>query len=289
MPCNVGLFGTGYKPQYTALLTELFGEMLKVGMNLYFDDKFHSIATDEYGILLPDVELITSSNIEHLDLAISLGGDGTFLHTVRRLSGHDVPILGVNLGRLGFLTHVDANELIGLLPRISNKDYSLEERSQLRITVNDDPLGDVLNEVAILKRETGSMITIQTHLDGTYLADYECDGLVVSTPTGSTAYSLSVYGPIIMPEAPCTLITPIAPHSLSMRPLVLSASSTLSLSVSARNNSFVLALDGEATVFDCKTRLKIELSPRCIKMVSLRVTSHADTLRRKLHWATPVR
>lgn len=286
---RVALFGTGYKQHYASQLEALFNSLQEYDIALYFDPSFHHIVTEEYGLTPPPSHILEYGAALDLDFAISLGGDGTFLRTARQLSGQSIPILGVNLGRLGFLTDMDAGEVLEWLPKLFRGEYSLEDRAQLQVSVNGKYVGDVLNELAILKRETGSMISIHTHLDGVFLADYDCDGLVVSTPTGSTAYSLSVYGPIIMPDAACTLLAPIAPHSLSMRPLVVSSRSLLEMTVSSRNNSFMLTLDGQAKIYNCDVRIRVEESARRIQMIRLRGTSYAETLRRKLHWATPVR
>lgn len=286
---KVALFGTGYKPQHKEQLSRLFGELGRYDVSLYFDPAFRHIVIDEYGLVPPPSQTLEYGTALDIDFAISLGGDGTFLRTARQLSGQNIPILGVNLGRLGFLTDIDAHELIALLPQLFTKQYSIERRTQLRVLVDGKYVGDVLNELAILKRETGSMISIHTELDNVFLADYDCDGLVVATPTGSTAYSLSVYGPIIMPDAKCTLLAPIAPHSLSMRPLVVASSSLLEMTVSSRNNSFMLSLDGQARIYNCAAVVRVEESTHCIQMIRLRNTSYAEILRRKLHWATPVR
>lgn len=286
---KIALFGTGYKAQHRDELQLIYDELQRYDVALYFEASFLRVVTEEYHLSLGHYRVLEEGTAFDLDLAISLGGDGTFLRTARLLGTQDIPILGVNLGRLGFLTDIDVHEVVPLLGRLFSREYSLEKKSQLRVEVDGKYLGDVLNEVAILKRETASMISIETYIDGAYLADYDCDGLVLATPTGSTAYSLSVYGPIMMPDADCTLIAPIAPHSLSMRPLVIASEAVLEMSVEARNNSFMLALDGAAKIFTCSSRLRVYRSPHSITMLRLRPRSYAETLRRKLHWATPVR
>lgn len=286
---KIALFGTDYKAKHREQLQLIIQELQGYDVSLYFDPAFLIVLQREYNIDPQQAHRLELDNALDVDLAISLGGDGTFLRTARRISGQGIPILGINLGRLGFLTDIDVHEAVPQLGQLFAGQYSIEERRQLRVEVNGKYIGDVLNEVAILKRETASMISIQTHLDGTFLADYDCDGLVISTPTGSTAYSLSVYGPIMMPDADCHLIAPIAPHSLSMRPLVISSGSVLEMCVEARNNSFMLALDGGAKILSCDSQLRVYSSPHCIQMVRLKTLSYAETLRRKLHWATPVR
>lgn len=286
---KVGLFGTGYKAQHREAIQLIFDELQRHEVALYFEPTFYDVLVEEYALIPPSDKLLGREGAYDLDYAISLGGDGTFLRTARRIGGQGIPILGVNLGRLGFLTDIDVHEAAPLLHKLFDKTYTIEERRQLRIEVDGKYYGDVLNELAIVKRETGSMITIHTKLDGAFLADYDCDGLILATPTGSTAYSLSVYGPIIMPDASCTLIAPIAPHSLSMRPLVVASSSVLEMRVTARNHSFMLSLDGQAKIVPCQTEVRVLESQQSISMIRLRELSYAETLRRKLHWGTPVR
>ncbi len=286
---RIAVFGTSHKQQHTEQLRQLFDELERREVELYFDSAFYQILTGEYDLHPRASGFVEEDQALAVDYAISLGGDGTFLRTARRVGAQGVPILGINLGRLGFLTDMNVAEAASLIDNLFTGACYIEERMQLRITVDGKVYGDVLNEVALLKRETGSMITIHTHLDDVYLADYDCDGLVVSTPTGSTAYSLSVHGPIIMPESACILLAPIAPHSLTMRPLVVSSDTVTTMSVSARNNSFLLVLDGQSRIVSCGATIKVERSPHTIRMLHLRKISYAEVLRRKLLWGAPVR
>lgn len=286
---KIAVFGTKHKQQHTEQLRLLFEALERADVSLYFDRCFYQALIEEYNLSPRIAGFVDDAQALDIDCAISLGGDGTFLRTARRVASQSIPILGINMGRLGFLTDMDVAEAVSLIPNLFSGQYHIEERMQLRIEVDGRNYGDVLNEVALLKRETGSMISIRTQLDGAYLADYDCDGLVVSTPTGSTAYSLSVHGPIIMPDSPCTLLAPIAPHSLTMRPLVVAASTLIEMEVSARNNTCLLVLDGQTKILPCGVRITVRRSSHCIKMLHLRPTNYADTLRRKLLWGTSVR
>lgn len=225
-----------------------------------------------------------------VDFVLSLGGDGTFLRAARRVFGQEIPVLGLNMGRLGFLTDMGIEEALPLLPRLFSGEYTLERRMLLSVEVDGHPYGQVLNDVALLKRETGSMISIHTLLGGEdYLANYECDGLIVSTPSGSTAYSLSAYGPLIMPQCRNMLLTPIAPHSLTMRPLVLPEDLSVEMTVTARNNTFLLVLDGQTKILPTGVKVRVQKSQSQLRIVHLRPYCFADTLRRKLLWGAPVR
>ncbi len=286
---RIAIFGTKYKEQHAPRLQLLLDELDRYGAMLLCDAPFHQVLTQEYGLSPRLAGILDDDQALDVDLAISLGGDGTFLRTARRVASQDIPILGINLGRLGFLTDMEVADAAPLIHRLFDGTYTIEHRTQLRVEIDGKSYGDVLNEVAILKRETGSMIRIHARLDGVYLADYDCDGLVVATPTGSTAYSLSVHGPIIMPDSHCTLIAPIAPHSLTMRPLVVASDTLVEMEVSARNNTCLLVLDGQSKIVPCSARIAIRRSEDTIRMVHLRKTPFAETLRRKLLWGTSVR
>lgn len=281
---RIAIFGSNHKEHHALELQKLFDTLKALGVSLVFESSFYQTLTQDYGVSLEHQLLLEDSPALGVDCAISLGGDGTFLRTARRVASQEIPILGINIGRLGFLTDIDIAEATNLVHKLTSGDYTIEERKQLHIEIDGKSYGDVLNEVALLKRETGSMISIQTWLNDSFLANYDCDGLVVSTPTGSTAYSLSVYGPIIMPNAQCILIAPIAPHSLTMRPLVIADDTQIEMIVSGRNNTFLLVLDGQSKILPCGAKVRIYCSPDTIRMIHLHERSYADTLRRKLLW-----
>ncbi len=286
---KIGIFGSKYEGEHLEGLRSVFSCLERPDVSLYFEQESYEVLTE----LLKDFAFkplfIEGEEQLDLDFALSLGGDGNFLRTARRVAKSEVPILGINLGHLGFLTDVDVDEAAPLLEKLFTGDYRLEERKQLAVYVDDIFVGDVLNDLAILKRETGSMISIHTLLDEDYLADYEGDGLIIATPSGSTAYSLSVYGPIITPNCPCFLLAPVAPHSLSIRPLVVSDEMSLKMNVEARNDSFLLVLDGKSKPYPCGVSIRVQRSIHKIKMLRLTKRPFAETLQRKLHWARPLR
>lgn len=224
-----------------------------------------------------------------VDFVISIGGDGTFLRASHFVGRKEIPIWAVNSGRLGFLTDVDCSEAVNLVGHLECGDYNIESRSLLKAQVGKDFTGYALNEVALMKRETGSIITIDTYLDTDYLAAYDADGLIVATPTGSTAYSLSVNGPIMTPDCHDFILSPVAPHTLNMRPLVVPDDLTLSMHVYSRSESFLLSLDGKAYPFSCGTPIEITKADYVVRTVKVSKASFADTLRRKLMWGANVR
>lgn len=286
---RIAVFGSTYSQHHADRLRLLFDELRRSDVALYYDVAFLEAVQSSYGLTPPVAGTLPEGEAIDADFAISLGGDGTLLRAARRVGSQKIPILGINLGRLGFLTDMDSVDAAPLIHRLFTGEYRVEQRGQLRVEVDGQYFGEVLNEVAILKRETGSMISIHTLIDDNYLANYECDGLVVATPTGSTAYSLSVYGPIMMPQTQCTLLAPIAPHSLTMRPLVVPDEVRIDLSVSSRNNSFLMVLDGQTKILSCGVPIRITRSEHTISIVHLGQSSFAETLRRKLLWGAPVR
>lgn len=218
------------------------------------------------------------------DVAISIGGDGTFLRTVQWVGHRRIPILGINTGHLGYLADLTLDEA---LDSPGTDAFKVEERTLLRVgsdALPSDLWPYALNEVAILKQDTSSMITVCTAVGGAPMADYLADGLIIATPTGSTGYNLSVGGPIVEPSAPVNVISPVAPHSLTLRPLVVSADSEINAVVRSRSESFLLSLDGRSVVLPASTPLSITRAPFSILVVQRARHHFAATLREKLLW-----
>ena len=287
---KIALIASQHLDGHAAHLAELLAVLDRPDVRLYLDPGFETMLREQFG-LEPRLagHLPPYPTPLDVDFVLSLGGDGTFLRAARRVFAQEIPVLGLNMGRLGFLTDRGITEALPLMERLFTEDYTLETRMLLSVEADGQCQGDVLNEVALLKRETGSMITIHTMLGDDFLADYDCDGLIIATPSGSTAYSLGAGGPLMMPGSRCMLLTPIAPHSLTMRPLVVPEATDLELSVRARNNSYMLVLDGQARILPCGAKVRIRKSTRQLQVMHLQPYSFADTLRRKLLWAAPVR
>lgn len=227
------------------------------------------------------------------DLLISLGGDGTFLRAAKLIAGTPATILGINTGSLGFLTGACPNELKQVWEDIIEGRYETELRSMLEISTEVDgsvqQYPPVLNEVAILKRDTASMISVHTLVDGERVATFEGDGLLIATPTGSTAYALSVGGPLIHPNCPTLLLAPIAPHTLNMRPIVIPDNVVLEMSVTTRNDTLLLSSDGYSTPLPGSAKIKVWRSDKEIRIVRHPIHTFYDTLRNKLMWGQDVR
>lgn len=226
------------------------------------------------------------------DFVISMGGDGTFLKAASRVGAKEIPILGVNMGRLGFLAYISRGEFAAWLNALCRGDYEIDTRVVIEVLCDGTQLTGcpyALNDVAILKRDNASMISIHTTIDGHYLTTYQADGLVISTATGSTAYSLSNGGPIIIPGSHVLSITPVAAHSLNIRPIVISDTCTLDFIVQSRNHNFLVAIDGRSERCNDAVRLTIRKAPYSVRIVKLRGTKFFDTLREKMMWGADSR
>lgn len=223
-----------------------------------------------------------------VDMALSVGGDGTFLRTAAAIGDRNIPILGINAGHLGFLADVPLSEVDVALPSILlNKEYNVEHRSLLHLNILDCQQSyqqNALNEVAILKRDQSSMVSVSVYVDGCFLNQYDADGLTIATATGSTAYAMSAGGPILEPQSNCWVIVPIAPHTLTTRPLVISDSCELDIEVESRNNIYLVATDGKTV--HLTTQSKLHLSKADYQVGVVRRLGHTfyDTLRTKLMW-----
>lgn len=221
------------------------------------------------------------------DLAVSLGGDGTFLRTAQWVGDRQIPIVGVNTGHLGYLAALTLDELPLLLDYINDDRFRIERRSLLRVETPalPDYVGCyALNEVSLFKEESASMINASVAIDGAPLADYRADGLIVCTSTGSTAYNLSIGGPIVQPTLDVIVLSPLAAHSLSMRPMVVDGGSTVTIVPTGRSRHVRLAIDGRSALIDAGTEIILTRAPYRVLVMQLADHNFADVLRHKLHW-----
>lgn len=235
-------------------------------------------------------ELKTFKNSKELggvDYMFSIGGDGTLLESVSYVKKLQLPVLGINTGRLGFLTSVSSQETDEAINSILTNEFELDTRSLLEVELKNNPFGTLnfaLNEVTIQKKDSSSMITIHAYLDGKFLNSYWADGLIVSTPTGSTAYSLSCNGPIVLPNSGNIIITPIAPHNLNVRPLVIPDNIEVRLLIESRAENCLVALDYKSETIPVSTEIIIKKSKEQIRLIRLKNHDFLSTLRNKLMW-----
>lgn len=221
------------------------------------------------------------------DCMLSLGGDGTFLETLTYVRNTGIPVLGINTGRLGFLANVAKNEINDAIEAVMHKKFSIEQRSLLSVTAPNNLFGEVnyaLNELTIFKKDSSSMITIHTYINGDYLNSYFADGLIIATPTGSTAYSLSCGGPLVMPGSQNFVITPIAPHNLNVRPLVISDNNVIKLKVEGRSSHYLASLDSRNEIIDSSIELTLKKADFYLNLIKLENQNFFNTIRNKLLW-----
>ncbi len=236
--------------------------------------------------------LIEPDELTNVDLVISMGGDGTFLKAACMVGEREIPILGINKGRLGFLADVLPSEIEDVLEYVLRRDYMIENHTVIKLEADGecvDCCPFALNDIAVLKRDTASMISIKAYINGEFLVNYQADGLIIATPTGSTAYSLSNGGPIIVPQSGSLCITPVAPHSLNIRPIVINDTSVIELEVCSRSHNFLVAIDGRSMKLTEGTRLTIRKADYMVKLVKLKNQRYFSTLHRKLMWGADSR
>ena len=288
------VFGNKYKLKFINSVKDLFFKLKHRGANILFDKEFAQEI--QASGMLNISEFNVFNNDFSGDIAISLGGDGTLLTTANRIGNRQIPILGINLGRLGFLTDVQAHELDNLDDIIFNKKYKVDDRMVLRaeiksslLTPNSSLVEYSLNEIAVLKQDLSSMISIDVSLNDEPLHTYQADGLLVSTPTGSTAYSLSVGGPIMMPENHNLIIAPVASHSLNVRPLIIPDNWKIDLKVSSRSHSYLASIDGRSITMPDTATISISKADYTVRIIRLEGHSFLNTLKTKLMWGADVR
>ncbi|MCX6276276.1 MAG: NAD kinase [Bacteroidetes bacterium] len=221
------------------------------------------------------------------DFLFSIGGDGTLLDTVLLVKDSNIPIAGVNAGRLGFLSSISKENISNAVEALSKGHYSVEARTLLKVESNHPVFNGnniALNDFTIHKMETSSMIKIHTYLNGEYLNSYWADGLIIATPTGSTGYSMSCGGPIIVPQSESFVITPIAPHNLNVRPIIVSDKNVVSLEVEGRSQNFMATLDSRSATIDSSFQLAVRKESYSVNLVRLSNENFLGTLRSKLNW-----
>jgi NAD+ kinase len=289
---RVAIFGNNYKKENLGLLSTLFGVLEKKKASVFIEKSFYEFISQHIDFT-PNAEILDADTDFSADLAVSIGGDGTFLKTADYVGSKGIPIIGINTGRLGFLADIAHDDIIGPFEKILDNEFMIEERSMLQMHCGKKCKADcknmALNEIAIMKQDTSSMITINVHINNQHMFSYEADGLIISTPTGSTAYSMSLGGPIVVPDAKIIILSPIAPHSLTVRPLVITDDSDIRLEVLSRTNLFLAAVDGRSEVFNQNNVLHIKKADYNIKVVKQQDHDFFNTLRNKLMWGVDKR
>jgi len=286
---RIGIFGNEYHAEKQNSIQGLFVCLQNRNAEIWVEETFFRSLSESFAVA-PKITGLINGDTFPLDMAFSLGGDGTFLRTAAWVERQPIPVLGINTGHLGFLADVCPSEIEKTVEEIFRGEYSIEEKSLLRLeTPAAFPHPYALNEIAVLKRDTASMITVSVYLNDEFLTEYLADGLLLSTPTGSTAYNLSVNGPIILSQSESFVLSPVAPHSLNMRPLVIPDDYKIRLQVESRQKNFLISLDGRSTVFPSGSEFLIGKADFTLKVIKRPEQNFYDTLRKKLLWGKDVR
>ena len=283
---KIAVFGNIYRPVIISHIELLFNYFKEKNVVLMFEEELYHFIQEKLNCCLDNVEIIRNTDFE-ADIALSIGGDGTFLNTAAQVGAREIPILGINTGRLGFLADVPSENLSLALEAIISQNYRIEDRSLLFVEASDNTQFEfpfALNEVSVLKQDSSSMISINTHLNGEAIHTYQADGLLISTPTGSTAYSMSVGGPLVVPEAQNFLLSPVASHSLNVRPLIVPDNWVIELSVKSRSHCYQVSLDGRTVILNENTKLRISKANHKTKVIKQLNHTFFDTLKSKLMW-----
>ena len=280
------IFGKKFQKEIIKYTMDLVAALKKADVEILLEEDFcHFLAASNCDVSFVS-EVIRDDSFS-ADFAFVIGGDGTFIKSAAKIGKKNIPILGINAGRLGFLADVSGDEIFPAVEEILSGKYVIEERALLKLHTDKKSYSDfnyALNEIAILKRDSSSMITIHAWVNGTFLNSYQADGLLVATSTGSTAYSMSVGGPILVPQSSNFIITPVAPHSLNVRPLIIPDDWEVELKVESRNDHFLIALDGRNNIFHEKTKLKIRKASFTTKIIKRENQDFFSILRDKLMW-----
>lgn len=285
------IFGNSFQPRKSQSLMRVLDFLRSKGASIIFDRTFYDFLTAEQNQELGNVGTFNGDDF-NADYVISMGGDGTFLKAAVRVGIKSIPLIGINMGRLGFLADVLPGEVESALQAVLEGNYNIEEHTAIQISTSGgdfDGCHYALNDIAVLKRDIASMIGIHTSIDGSFLVNYQADGLIVSTPTGSTAYSLSNGGPIIVPQTRTLCLTPVAPHSLNIRPIVISDSSTVTLEVESRSHNYLVAVDGRSYTMHEGSTVTISKAPFVTRIVKPNGRRYFSSLRDKMMWGADKR
>ena len=287
---KVAIYGQYYKGEALSYIKILLQTLAKKNIEVFIEKTFYDLIKSNP---FPEKEYQTFSSYKDLNTSfkvmLTVGGDGTFLRSVKFVRDLNIPVLGINVGRLGFLATVQKDSIYEAIEMLIANKYTIDERTLLSVTstTKNDDLSNInfaLNEIAVTRRNTSSMITVDSYLDDEYLTSYWADGLIVATPTGSTGYSLSCGGPVIAPHTNCLALTPIAPHNLNARPLIISENTKIKLKIISREKQALLSLDARTTAIDSNSEITIQKADFSLKTIQLEHQTFFKTLREKLLW-----
>ncbi|MDN3668611.1 NAD kinase [Echinicola jeungdonensis] len=289
---KITIHGIGFQKEFVPYIEQLIAALHYHQAEVFLTEAFYKTMKKSGAKATGFTILGNRKELESMEFVISVGGDGTLLDTVSMVGAYEIPILGINTGRMGFLATIAKEDVGKAIEVLFDQQYTIQDRTLIRME-SDKPLFSGvpygLNEFTIHKRDTSSMITVHTYIDGEYLNSYWADGLIVATPTGSTGYSLSCGGPLISPMAKNFVITPVSPHNLNVRPMIVSDESEISFSIEGRSKKFLISLDSRSTAVDASALLTVKRERFSAKLVKFHDYSFFDTLRKKLNWGYDMR
>ena len=285
---RIAIYGNPFNPVKAKYVQHLIHKLEENNVPIIIEHQFHDFLIDHVQFK-KDIDIFDTPKElqENADILLSIGGDGTLLNTITLIRDSGIPVLGINTGRLGFISSVSTDQIDNAINQLFKKEYTLEERTLLQLDTDNQLFGETnfaLNEVTVLKKDTSSMIRIHAFLDDEFLNSYWADGLIVATPTGSTGYSLSCGGPIVVPGTENFIIAPIAPHNLNVRPVIVSEDRVLKLKVEDRDELALVAIDSRSRAIDPTLELTIRKADFKVNLIKLHSQSFIATIREKLMW-----
>ncbi len=289
---KVALFGKRFEEEHITGVQKLTDGLVRRGIPISVYDKFHPFLSSKVNLPTTTTIFKNHKDLIGTNFLISIGGDGTLLDTTQIIRDSKIPIVGVNTGRLGFLSNIALENVESALEALCNGEFQLDRRALIAVRSDQQNFGNfpyALNEVTLLNKARNSMITVHAYVNDLFMSTYWADGLIVATPTGSTAYSLSCGGPIVMPGSNNLILTPIAPHNLNVRPFVLSNTSKISLRAEGREPDFLLTLDSRSFSVNNETIIELTRAPFEINLVSFEGQSFFNTIRQKMGWGLDAR
>ena len=285
------IFGNEYQAKKSVSIETILAFLEKKKAEIYVENAYYDFLVRDLQLDVKVAGVFEDYNFD-VDYVISMGGDGTFLKAASKVGAKGTPIIGINMGRLGFLADVLPSEIETALDSLYAGECQIEEHAVIQVEARGGVLAGnpfALNDIAVLKRDDASMISIRTHVDGEFLVTYQADGLIVTTPTGSTAYNLSNGGPIIIPQSGSLCLTPVAPHSLNISPIVINDTAENQLDIESRSHNYLVAIDGRSERMTEEISLVIRKAAHSIKIVKQRNQRYFSTLREKLMWGADQR
>lgn len=289
---KIGIHGKEFNRQSADFIRLVFQVLTKHKAELFVSSKFEKLLRGAAFKSFKWKSYEPGESLKKLNAFLSIGGDGTLLESITHIGAAETPILGINTGRLGFLATISGLETERALEKLFAGNYTLDKRAILRLESNKKLFGKLnfaLNDFTVVKKDSSSMITVHTYIDGEFLNSYWADGIIVATPTGSTGYSLSCGGPLVFPRSGNFIITPVSPHNLTVRPIVVPDRAEITFEVEGRSKKFLISLDSRTAIVDNTAKLKVKKEAFSAHLIQLEDKSYFKTLRQKLNWGLDIR